>query len=116
MEEKHNVEKLIDDVKEYAETRMDIIVLNLQDKISAIISSIASVLLLTVLSLFVVFFLSIGVAWWIGQATESPSIGFFCIAGFYLLLAAIIAFNREKLIKAPIINALLKKINIHEED
>jgi tetrahydromethanopterin S-methyltransferase subunit C len=63
-----------------------------------------------------VLFISLGIAWYIGDRTGDPSMGFFSLAGFYILLAVIAYFTRDKLIKAPIINAIIKKIAIHEED
>lgn len=116
MEEKNKLEKMFTDIKDYAETRFDIIVLNSQDKASHVISSIASAAILGVLGLLMLMFLSIGAAWSIGEYLHSPSIGFFSVAGFYLLVGFILFLNREKWIKLPIINAIIKKITFHEND
>jgi hypothetical protein len=116
MEEKNKVEKLFKHMEEYAETRFDLVVLNIQEKMGNVASSVASAVLLSVFSVFILLFASIGGAWMIGEDFQSPSIGFFSIAGFYLLVAVLIYINREKWIKLPITNALLRKINIHEED
>jgi hypothetical protein len=116
MEERSKIEQLAGNVKAYLETRFDIVVLNLQDKLSSVISSVASVLVLALLSVFVIFFASVGAAWWIGQTLQNSSIGFFCVAGFYLLLTIIIVIFKDAWIKLPVINALLRKININETD
>lgn len=116
MEGRNKVEQLIGNIKEYAETRFDMVSLNVQDKISDILSSAASVIAIALLVIFILFFSSIGTAWWIGQHLNNPSIGFFCVAGFYILLAILLILNRDKWIKIPITNALIKKININEED
>lgn len=116
MEEENKVERLLKHVEEYAETRVDLIALNVQDKLGSILSSIVSIVILWILSIFVLMFASIGAAWWIGDYFNSPSMGFFAIAGIDLLIAIIIFFNREKWVKSPITNALIKKINFHEED
>ncbi len=116
MEGKNRVEQLVSNIKEYAETRLDIALLNTQDKISDILSSIASIAVVAILGMLIILFSSIGAAWWIGQMLHNPSIGFFCVAGFYLLAAIIIYLNRNNWIKNPLINGLLKKININEED
>jgi len=115
-EEKTSVEKLIGHVKSYAETRFDLLLIDAQDKFTSGLSSVVSIFIIGMLIFFGSLFLSVAVAWWIGVYFHSPSIGFFCIAGFYLLAALILYFNREKWIKLPLINSLLKKINIHEED
>jgi len=115
MEGINRLEQLISNIKQYAENWSDIALLKIQDRLSDVFSSIASAIIIGIISLFIIFFSSVGIAWWIGQALDSPSLGFFCVAGFYLVLAVIIFFCRDKWIKLPLINTLLKKININEE-
>ena len=116
MEEKNKVEKLFTDVKEYAETKLDLAVLSVQDKGSDLLGSAASIIVIGIVILFVLLFLSLGAALIIGHCFHNPSMGFFLIAGVYILLGIIIYFSRKKLIKMPVVNALLKNINFHEED
>jgi uncharacterized membrane protein YqjE len=116
MEEQNKIEKLAGHIREYVETRVDLAIINIQDKVSDILSSIASVVILLILLIFVLFFTSVGVAWSIGQRVNDLSMGFYYVAGFYLLAGIVIYISREKLIRLPIINALIKKININEED
>lgn len=116
MEESTKVEQLARNVKSYLETRFDIIILNLQDKVSDILSSVATVLILAFFSVLVLFFVSVGAAWWIGSALQNSSLGFFIVGGFYLLLMIIVMVFKDQWIKLPIINHLLKRININEND
>jgi len=85
MEAVKKAEQLVSNIKEYAETRCDIALLNMQDKVSNVLSSIASVAVVAILGVLILFFASLGAAWYIGQSLNNPSIGFFCIAGFYLI-------------------------------
>ncbi|CAN5623095.1 hypothetical protein BH11BAC2_BH11BAC2_10990 [soil metagenome] len=116
MEEETKVEKFISTLKQYTETRIDIIILNLQDKVSEVLSSFVSGFIIALLTFMVIVFASLGFAWWIGQHYENYLIGFFAVAGIYLIVVAIVYLNRDNWIKGPVINALLKKITIHEED
>src|SRR5436190_13561084 len=116
MEEGSKVESLIDNLKEYAETRFDIGVLTVQDKTATILSSIAVAFIIGLLAVFVILFASIGTAWMLGKKLQNISLGFFIVAGFYLLVSIIILLNREKWITVPIINGLLKQINVREKD
>lgn len=116
MEDQGILEKFIGHIKEYAETSVDLFALNMQDKSSEVISSIVSALIFGLIASITLLFLSIGAAWWLGQMLGSPSIGFFCVAGFYFFTGMTIYFFRRQWIKTPIINFLLRKINIHEED
>lgn len=115
MEGEGKLEKFMEHIKEYAEVKVDLMALNIQDKTSDVVSSIASALVFVLLTMTILLFLSIGMAWWLGQLFGGLSIGFFCVAGFYLFLGIIIYFFRAQWIKMPIINFLLKKINLNEE-
>lgn len=115
MEEESKIENLVKNIKSYAETRFDIGVLTLQDKTATLLSSIAVVLVVGILCVFVILFASIGSAWCIGKYLNNPYSGYFIISGFYLLVAVIVFINRDKWITLPIINSLLKKININEK-
>jgi len=116
MEGKLKVEQLVGNLKEYAETRFDMAVLNTQDKMTDLLASIASMAIVVVCTLLILIFGSVGAGWWLGQLLHSPSLGFLCVAGFYLIVALIIFVNRDNWIKIPLINLLLKKININEQD
>jgi uncharacterized membrane protein YqjE len=116
MEETNRLEKMATDIKEYAETRLDIMVLNAQDKAANVVSSIATALIMVILGGFILLFLSIGAAWYLGEYLQKPSIGFLSVAVFYLLVASVLYFNREKWIQLPIINAIIKKVTFHEND
>lgn len=116
MEEKNKIEKFLKDIKEYAEVRFDLVSLNVQDKFSDIVSSLVSIIILSVMALLILLFAGIGAAIWLGEYFNNGWIGFFCITGFYLLLALLILFNREKWIKFPVMNSLIKKIHFNDEN
>ena len=116
MEGKIKVEQLVGNLKEYAETRFDIAVLNTQDKVTDVLSTIASMAVVGLLAMLIIIFSSVGAAWYVGQLLHNPSLGFFCVAGFYLIVAIIFYVNRDSWVKLPVINSLLKKININEQD
>ena len=76
MEVKNKVEQLISSLKDYIETQYDIAMLNMQDKVSDIISSVASMAIIALLAMLILFFGSVGAAWWIGQMLHNTSMGF----------------------------------------
>src|SRR5204863_9942951 len=110
MEEQFSLEKTAEHLKQYAEAKADLFLLSSTEKIATGVSSLASILFLTFFILFLLLFLSIGVAIWITENYVSSSLGFFIVAGFYFILATLTYLFREKLIKVPVINLLLKKI------
>lgn len=116
MEEKSRIEGIAGHVRAYLETRLNLFILNTSDKASGIISSIASVMLIAVCALFVLLFLSIGAALWIGQAFGDSSMGFLIIGLFYLVVSIILYSFRENLIRIPVINGFLNAIYNNDDD
>lgn len=115
MEEKNKIEELAGSIKQYVETRFDLIVLNLQDRVSDVLSSVAATISVIVIALFFILFLSAGLAWVIGLKLGNIAAGFFIMAGVYLLMGLLVITNRNKWIKLPLINEFLKKVNINEK-
>jgi len=115
MEESSKVDQLAGHVKEYAEERINLIVLNIHDKVSKVLSGAVSFIVLLVFGIFTILFLSFGAAWWIGQELEKPFIGFLITGVFYLIVIALIAVNRKKWIGIPVINAFLKRISDEQD-
>ncbi|HLG03433.1 MAG TPA: hypothetical protein VI731_07540, partial [Bacteroidia bacterium] len=62
------------------------------------------------LGLLVFLFISTGAALWVGSLIGNNYLGFFIVAGFYALIAAVIYIGREKLIKVPFENKLIDRI------
>jgi hypothetical protein len=114
--EVNKIEKLISNVIECAETRFDIVAIDVQDKVSDILASIASIAVLGVMAIFAVLLMSIGAAMYLSHYFDSDFAGFFCVSAFYLLVGFILFLKRREWIMLPIINALLRKINFHEEN
>ena len=116
MEEKIKIERLVSDVKEYAEERMNLIMLNVQEKTAKAIAGTASFLILIVLGVFTLAFLSFALAWFLGQVLHQPYLGFLIVAGVYILIAVLLWSNRVKWIGFPVMNAFLKNIADDDED
>ena len=94
----------------YLEKKGEIIFINVVEKSSRVISTIASGVVLSVLGLFIILFASIGFAWWNATATGSVAIGFFAITGFYLALFIFTLLVGKRMIQNSIINLIIKKI------
>ncbi len=110
MEEKTQVEILIIHLKEFLKENFSLLVLNTYEKVSRVISGITSVLFLASLLVFILLFISIGLALWLGTLIHEPYAGFFIVGGVYLLAMIVFYLNREKWIRDPIIDGLLKNM------
>ena len=102
--------QLKDHVSDYAKTTIELAkakaTKGASNAVAGIAIGIASVLLL----LFFLIFLFTGVAWWLGNVLNSPALGFFCVAGFFLLLIILIFALRKKMIVPLIRNAIISKV------
>jgi hypothetical protein len=116
MEEKSRIESMAGHIRTYLETQWELFILNTSDKASGIISSIASVALIAVSMIFVLLFLSIGAAIWIGHSYGDSSVGFLYIGLFYLLVTIVLFAFRKSLIKLPVINSILNALHTNERD
>ncbi|MES2590583.1 MAG: phage holin family protein [Bacteroidota bacterium] len=115
MEIKDKLEKLFGGVKDYAETRFDLLVLTAREKVSNLVSSLVVIIVLGILGIFIFLFAGIGTALWLGDYFNNSALGFFCVTGLYVFITLLLLFNRDKWIKLPIINSLIKNTNFNAE-
>ena len=111
--EKHTdvLESLFDKTTDYLETRAELAKLKAIRKSSELFSGLVTRLVILMLfGLFLIVF-SIALGLWLGDIMNKEYYGFFTLAGFYLLLGIIIYSSRKKWLKAPIANAIIKKVN-----
>ncbi len=104
------IDSLIDRVKIYVETRIDLLRLKAIDKSSSFISLLVSMIIVILMSFLFIIFLSVGAALLLGEMLGKTYYGFFIVAGFYLLVGLILFALRDKWLKAPITNTMIKNL------
>jgi len=107
---KTNVEELFEKVKDYADTRIDLFKLKTINKVSGFLSGLVSALILIAILVLVIFCISIATALLIGEWLGSAYLGFFIIAGIYIIIGLILYSARKKFLRDPISNTLLKEL------
>lgn len=105
------LESLFDRTGEYLETRIDLIKLKAVKKSSEVVSSVVSQIILAVVLFFFFLLLNIGLGLWLGHLMDRNYLGFFTLAAFYLIAGLIIYKVKDKMIKTPVANAIIKKTN-----
>jgi uncharacterized membrane protein len=105
----HVVESLIGNSTEYVETRLNLFKLKLVDKTSDIASSVVSILPLLLIFVLVFILLNIGLALLIGDLVGRASWGFLILTAVYLIAGFVLYKSRDKLIKVPFANLLIRK-------
>jgi hypothetical protein len=107
-EEKSHIDQLTGHVKEYVETRIDLVKLEAAERVSSAASSIVLYIAFSIVGIFALAFISAGGAWLIAHYTANAAIGFFSVAGFYIVVGLIIYWQKDNWIKTPIINGVIK--------
>jgi hypothetical protein len=102
------LEELIETCSTYIQARMRLTVLQLSEKTSKIASDFLTIIILIILFLFASIMLNIGLAKWISHGLNNEWGGFFIIGGFYVLLGILLMVMKEKLIRIPLLNAIIK--------
>lgn len=110
------LEGLTDHVKEYINTRVELTKLRIAEKTSLVISNMIAVTIVAVLFLFFIVFGSFAGAWALSDWIGKPHSGFLVVAGFYLLLGIIVWVARAKLIRFPVMNAIIKQLHHNDEE
>lgn len=96
--------------KEYLETRLDLIKLQAAGKLSKALGLFFSLILAFLLFFFVIVFLGMVLGFWIGEMTNSFTIGFSCSAGLFIILLGVLLLFRKSLIQTPLSNVLVKEL------
>ena len=104
------VESLIDRVKSYIETRIDLLRLKAIDKSSSFLSLLISMLVVILISFISIMMLSVGIALLLGDWLGKAYYGFFIVGAFYLITGLVLYSSREKWLKKPIANSMIHKI------
>ena len=104
------VESLIDRVKSYVETRIDLLKLKGIDKSSSFLSLLIAMVVVILISFIALMLLSVGMALFLGDLLGKPYYGFFIMAVLYLITGLVIYSNRDKWLKKPIANSMIKKL------
>ncbi len=108
-EAKKETPPIIDQLKEYAETRIKLAKYQAVEGGASLAASIIADVV-TIISMVLAFiFASFTLAFYLSDVLHSYWMGFGCVALLYLIIAIAIKVNKKNLEK-PIINAFIRKI------
>lgn len=104
------VESLIDRVKDYVETRIDLLRLKAIDKSSSVLSLVISLFIVILFGFLAFILINVGLALLIGDLIGKSYYGFFIVGAFYIITGLVIFKLHDKWIKTPIANSMIKKL------
>ena len=105
-----SIESLMESLRDYIETRISLLKLKAVDKSSGIISSLLSTIFVVQIAFLFIVLLNIGIALLLGDLLGKAYYGFFIVAAINALIGIILYNGRDKWLKAPITDLILKSL------
>ncbi|HCL84295.1 MAG TPA: hypothetical protein DIC22_09980 [Chitinophagaceae bacterium] len=106
----NSIKTLIDQSKDYLDTKIELNKLKAIDKSADVLSSVVVMVAMIFIGSLFILFISIALALLLGNMMGAYYYGFFTVGGFYALLMLLIYLQRDKWIKTPIANGLINKM------
>jgi hypothetical protein len=107
----NSIESLFGKTRSYIETSLDLLKLKAIDKSSSFISVIITYLVVFIIVGCFFILLNIGLALLIGRLLGESYYGFFILAVLYAVIGMILLKNRNKWVKTPVVNMLIKEMH-----
>jgi len=107
---KNNAESLTKNIIDYADTYYKLTVLKATDKATGIAAGVLAALSILLLGIFVVLFLGISLAIWLGSLVNNSALGYLMVSGFFLLLIIILVMMSKKIVFPIIRNKIIRKL------
>lgn len=115
-----NIGEIVQTIKSLIETRIGLIKQDIQEEFVGIISRLMLLVVIGALVGLAFLFLSLSLAFYLSQITQSPYLGFLIVALMYLLLVMVLFMSRDSLGIQQRVQSILKlfifKVNHNSED
>lgn len=109
-------EEIAAHVKEYVNNRIASVKLSAAEKSSQIIAGIIAVTIAVIFFIIFLLFISVAAAFALAKLTGEWYWGFLIVACIYLATGSFLWFAKEKILRLPIMNAMLKQLFKEEND
>ncbi len=108
------IEALIERVTELGKTSLELYKLKTVEKTAEVVSSFVPLAIVFILFSTFMLFINLGLAIWLGKKIGDPIYGFFIVAAFYAVIAAIVQiFMRNRLKR--IVNEFIIKLSFKKD-
>jgi hypothetical protein len=106
----NSIVALFETAGDYVENRINLFKLKTVDKSADIIASLSAWLIIALFIIFGFVIINLGLCIWLGSVLGASWYGFFVMGGFYLLLGVLILAFKNKWIKEPVGDLIIKKL------
>lgn len=118
-EQKFSLKGVFQKIKEYLTTRQRLITLTLTERAARLIASLFTDVIRVIFALFVVFFFSLALGFYLSELLNSNALGFLLTGTIFLLLILLVSLfgsRIERTVTNLSIRRLLKKWNDADEE
>ena len=118
-EQKFSLKGVFQKIKEYLTTRQRLITLTLTERAARLIASLFTDVIRVIFALFVVFFFSMALGFYLSELLNSNALGFLLTGTIFLLLILLVSLfgsRIERTVTNLSIRKLLKKWNDADEE
>src|SRR5687768_2134714 len=105
-----SVETLLEKIRNYVETRLDLLKLKAIDKSSGVLSALVSMILVILILFIFIILINIALALLVGEWLGKRYYGFIVMAGVNGLAGLVFYVFRDKWVKTPISSVMIKKL------
>jgi len=104
-----NFAEIIQTIKSLVETRIELVKSDIQDQLVGMLSRLILLILIGSIGLVSGLFLSLSLAFYISQVTQSPYLGFLVVALCYLVVVVFLYLTKDSVGFQQRFNAFLKQ-------
>lgn len=107
---KQEQDSIVDQAEQYVKTSTELYTLKFTEKASVVISSVFSRLTIALFGFLVLFMVTMGLSYWLGERLGHTSLGFLIIGGVIGIITLFLYLKRDRLLKKPIQDAIITQL------
>ena len=111
-----NLDKLAEKLTKFIDIKLEIYELKVKEQLVLIISSLATLGLILSFGLFMVFFVSLALGFYLNGLFESRFIGFLIVGAIYLIVCILLILFKDKIIINKLLQAIFSDTLTNESD
>lgn len=109
-ETKNSLSTLVEDVKKYLDTRLQLIKLEAYERVATQAARFYANLIIILACLMCLLLLSLALGFWLTSMLGSAALGFLAVGGLFVIIVAVLYGFRNRLLIKPATNEILKDI------
>lgn len=111
-----NIDKVIDHLTKFIEIKLEIYELKAKKQVVDIISTLSTLVLILSFGLFMLFFLSLALGFYLNTVFDSAFIGFVFLGLIYLIICILLIVFKNKIIMNHLFQAIFSETLTQDDD